>query len=598
MSSRAISEVRPSQIITTFGPGAIVDLQTLSIIVCGIDNWPVDEDFVIHEPRLERALRVNQFYSAKLCEGSFTNKRGTIPAHIFPRYQVCPECRTLSALGEGYIEYDQRWQEIRCKAPGCKGRGNLRATTIPAPFIVACASGHMDDFPWRSYVHHSQTSCKKRMKLFSIARTGTVSDILIECECGAKRTASDAFGENRASVLGPCTRHRPWLGINNRDSASCQHENDVHAMQRGATNAWFSIVRSALAVKEAATPLGIAIKSCNPKQIEKIDSLDKLKMLVDMQMFPALEPFPLDVVWTAIQKQRGEIETDDIDLRWPEWVAFKGDSSATSDKSEFFLEPGEIPKGFNNLISRVVIARKLLEVRALVGFTRIDTATIGIDETAHQEIAPIYKNRQDWLPAVEVRGEGIFIELYEDAVTQWENKTEVKIRSKAMEDKYKQWEAERGNDIPQFPGSRYILLHSLAHALIRQLSLDCGYSASSVRERIYCSTDPVRRMAGVLLYTACPDSEGSLGGLVDLGSPQRFPDLFRSALRAAARCSSDPLCSNHQPEVHATINAAACHACLLVSETSCENFNRFLDRNVLAPTMANSTLSFFPDMTN
>jgi len=314
-----------------------------------------------------------------------------------------------------------------------------------------------------------------------------------------------------------------------------------------------------------------------------------------MGMFPSFELFPVSEVWTAILKQRGEIETDDIDLRWPEWLAFRDPSTASSDKLEFFLESGHIPDGFEGLVARVVLARKLLEVRALVGFTRIDAAGAGTDDGLGVDIAPIYRNRPDWLPAVEVRGEGIFLELDEEAISLWEARPEVQARAQAMAEKFAQWEAERKKATPSpFPGARYVLLHSLAHTLIRQLSLDCGYSASSVRERIYSSTDPVRRMAGVLLYTASPDSEGSLGGLVDLGSPRRFPDLFRNALRSATRCSSDPLCADHQPEVHATINGAACHACVLASETSCESFNLFLDRNMLVPTMAPNSLAFFP----
>jgi hypothetical protein len=593
MTTRAIGDVRPSQVITTFGPGAIVDLQTLSVIVAGIDRWSVDDDLAIHEPRLQRALRVARFFSARPSEGSFYNKRGTVPTHLFPRYQVCPVCQTLSMLGEGHTEYDSKWQEIVCKAPGCRGRGKYRATTVPAPFIVACPSGHIDDFPWRDYVHRGATTCRKRMQLFSIARTGTVADILVQCECGQQRSASDAFGERRAAVLGQCTRRRPWLG-NNQDSAACPHAADVRAMQRGATNAWFPVVRSALAVKEAATPIGIALNACNPKQIEKVDTLDKLKSLVEMEMFPTLTAFPVEDVWTAIQKHRGEIETDDIDLRWPEWLAFRDPASSMSDKAELFLQAAEVPGGFDGLIARVVLARKLVEVRALVGFTRIDAAGVGTDDAARPGIAPIYRNRPDWLPAIEVRGEGIFIELDEKAVGTWEAKPEVQARAGAMAQKFRQWEAERGVVPSPFPGARYVLLHSLAHVLIRQLSLDCGYSGSSVRERIYSSTDPKRKMAGVLLYTASPDSEGSLGGLVDLGSPQRFPELFKGALRATARCSSDPLCADHQPDVHATINAAACHACILASETSCETFNRFLDRNVLVPTMAGSALAFFP----
>jgi hypothetical protein len=593
MTTRAIGDVRPSQVITTFGPGAIVDLQTLSVIVAGIDRWPIDEDLAIHEPRLQRALRVKRFCAAKPSEGSFFNKRGTVPTYLFPRYQVCPVCRTLSAVGEGFTEYDSKWQEIVCKAPGCRGRGKYRATTLPAPFIVACPSGHIDDFPWREYAHRGATSCRKKLQLYSIAQTGTVADILVQCECGQGRSASDAFGERRADALGQCTRRRPWLG-SSQDSGACSHATDVRAMQRGATNAWFPVVRSALAVKEAATPVGIALNTCSQTQIEKIDTADKLKTLVGLGMFPALESFATEDVWTAILKQRGELETDDIDLRWPEWLAFRDPTSSASDKAKLFLEEGKVPDGFAGFVSRVVLARKLLEVRALVGFTRIDAAGVGTDDSLRPEIAPIYRSRPDWLPAVEVRGEGIFVELDEDAVAQWESKLEVQARSRAMAEKFHQWEAERGTQPSQFPGARYVLLHSLAHTLIRQLSLDCGYSASSVRERIYSSSDPRRRMAGVLLYTASPDSEGSLGGLVDLGGAQRFSELFGGGLRSTTRCSSDPLCADHQPDVHATINGAACHACILASETSCETFNRFLDRSFLIPTMATSALAFFP----
>jgi len=593
MSKRAVGDVRPSQVITTFGPGAIVDLQTMSVIVAGIDRWPTDEELVIHEPRLERALRVKRFFPAKPSEGSFLSRRGTVPAYIFPRYQLCPVCRTLSVLGEGYVDYDSKWQEMVCKAPGCKGRGKFRAATLPAPFVVACPSGHIDDFPWREYLHRGPTSCRKRMKLFSVAKTGSVADIMVKCECEKTRSASDAFGERRSEALGQCSRHRPWLGIANRDSAMCAHAAEVRAMQRGATNGWFPVMRSALAVKEAATPIGIALNACNPKQIEKVDSEDRLKTLVAMGMFPSLEAFPIPDVWSAILKQRGQIETDDIDLRWPEWLAFRDPGSASSDKLEFFLELAKIPEGYEEQIAGVVLARKLLEVRALLGFTRIDPVGASTDDGPGAAIAPIYRSRCDWLPAVEVRGEGIFIELNESAVSSWEAKPAVQKRAQAMAEKFAQWEADRNSDPSPFPGARYVLLHSLAHALIRQLSLDCGYSASSVRERIYSSTDAKRRMAGVLLYTASPDSEGSLGGLVDLGSPKRFADLFRAALRSATRCSSDPLCADHKPDVHATINGAACHACILASETSCETFNRFLDRNVLAPTMAEDSIAFF-----
>lgn len=596
-SKRAIGDVRPSQVITTFGPGAIVDLQTLSVIVAGIDAWHLDEDLVIHEPRLQRALKVKRFFSAEPASGNYFTKRGTVPTFLFPRYQVCthPECATLSEPGEELVEYNEKTQEMECKAPNCKGRGKFRAPTIPAPFVVACPSGHIDDFPWRAYVHRdADTNCKKRMRLVYSGTTGSVSDIWIYCACDAKRSVSDAFGENRSLALGECTRKRPWLGIKNRDPHECKHAGQVRAIQRGATNGWFPLVRSALSIKEAASPIGQALKKCPQHQVEKIDSHDKLKMLLDMEMFPTLAEFKVEDIWQSLLKERGEIETDEIDLRLPEWNAFRDiEGSNQGDQSDFFLEAGEVPDFLVDKVDRIVLARKLLEVRALTSFTRIDYASGMDDDGMGASRAPIYKERQDWLPAVEVRGEGIFLELKEAALTAWEAQPAVQKRAAAIEQKYKEWAAERGVDADDFPGARYVLLHSLAHVLMRQLALDCGYSESSVRERIYSSTDPERKMAGILLYTASADSEGSLGGLVELGSKERFPNLIHSALENAKRCSSDPLCADHQPDVHATINGAACHACVLAPETSCEAFNRFLDRNFLVPTMAYSDMAYF-----
>lgn len=596
-SKRAIGDVRPSQVITTFGPGAIVDLQTLSVIVAGIDGWHLDEDLVIHEPRLQRALKVKRFFSAEPASGNYFTKRGTVPTFLFPRYQVCthPECATLSEPGEELVEYNEKTQEIECKAPNCKGRGKFRAPTIPAPFVVACPSGHIDDFPWRAYVHRdADTNCKKRMRLVYSGTTGSVSDIWIYCACDAKRSVSDAFGENRSLALGECTRKRPWLGIKNKDPHECKHAGQLRAIQRGATNGWFPLVRSALSIKEAASPIGQALKKCPQHQVEKIDSPEKLQMLLDMEMFPALAEFKAEDIWQTLLKERGVIETDEIDLRLPEWNAFRNiEGSNQGDQSDFFLEAGEVPDFLAEKVERIVLARKLLEVRALTSFTRIDYASGMDDDGMGASRAPIYKERQDWLPAVEVRGEGIFLELKEEALTAWEAEPAVQKRAAAIEQKYKEWAAERGVDADDFPGARYALLHSLAHVLMRQLALDCGYSESSVRERIYSSTDPERKMAGILLYTASADSEGSLGGLVDLGTKERLPNLIHNALENAKRCSSDPLCADHQPDVHATINGAACHACVLAPETSCEAFNRFLDRNFLVPTMAYSDMAYF-----
>jgi hypothetical protein len=159
------------------------------------------------------------------------------------------------------------------------------------------------------------------------------------------------------------------------------------------------------------------------------------------------------------------------------------------------------------------------------------------------------------------------------------------------------WRAQRGLDPGSgWPGERYVLLHSLSHVLINEFSLECGYAAASIRERIY-SREPSAigdAMAGILLYTAAPDTEGTLGGLVSLGHPDVLGRLISQALERALLCSTDPTCADHIPAEHETaLHGASCHACLFVPETSCEMGNRFLDRSVLVDTLANADIEYF-----
>ena len=601
----SIGDVRPSQVITTFGPGAIVDLQTLSIIVAGIDNWHLEEENMIREPRLERVLGVTKFYAPPPAEGDPPYRKGSVPSFVFPRYQHCPTCRTLSEFKGSQstdLEYNERDQEILCNVPGCFGRGagprRRKAHTVPAQFIVACPSGHLNDFPWRRYVHRGDTTCKERIKLNTSARTGSVADLYLKCNCSETRSMSDAFGENANENLGNCSKKRPWLGINDFDR-SCENQNKLRALQRGATNAWFPIIKSVLAIKEAADPIQRALRQCNENQIKNIKDEELLGTMINNNMFPLLEEFSVEEVWQAIRVMRGDQPPPDEDLKWPEWEVLKNPDVARKSR-EFHIEEGVVPSIAEGLIKKIVLAKRLLEVKALTGFTRIDYVTGEPDDGDFDAtIAKIYKNKPNWLPAVEIRGEGIFIEFSEEAINEWENNQNVSNRTNEIKQMHIAWERQRNPERePQFPGARYVLIHTLAHALILQFSLDCGYPATSLRERIYCSEDPEKKMAGVLIYTAGADSEGSLGGLVDLGSSEEFPKLLKKALKNLTRCSSDPVCADHQPDIHATINGAACHACSYVAETSCELFNRFLDRSFVVPTINSGDMAFFRDVRN
>jgi hypothetical protein len=209
--------------------------------------------------------------------------------------------------------------------------------------------------------------------------------------------------------------------------------------------------------------------------------------------------------------------------------------------------------------------------------------------------APISRDA-DWLPAIEQFGEGIFIHFDEAAIGLWLESAATKSRGDRLTDGYLHWIKRFAGKPPNYPGTAYVLLHSLSHALMAEIALDCGYPASSLKERIYSLSGlaggPER--CGILIYTATAGAQGTLGGLV--GTTPRFANILRSALERAAICSNDPVCADHEPDDRSgdrATHGAACHGCLLIAETSCEMRNLFLDRSLLVPTMATHAGAFF-----
>ena len=100
-------------------------------------------------------------------------------------------------------------------------------------------------------------------------------------------------------------------------------------------------------------------------------------------------------------------------------------------------------------------------------------------------------------------------------------------------------------------------------------------------------------MSGILIYTASGDSEGTMGGLVRQGRPDTFPAIFKRAVEGAMTCSNDPVCSLSMGQGRDSLNLSACYACTLVPETSCEEFNVFLDRGVIVGTYEEPEIGFF-----
>lgn len=584
MSPRSVGEVRPSQLITTFGPGAVVDLPRLSAIVAGGDTWTIREELRVDEPRLCSALRVRELYQP-LVEQGRRGPFGTVPAHVFPRVLVCPVCRRLAPVEQ--FRWDPRWAEFRCTEPRCEGRGEVRA--IPSRFVVACKRGHLDDFPFHDYVHGgSSGGCAGPLRLFDSGETGSISDIAVYCVGRReRRTLGAAFADS--SILGGCTRRRPWLGPDDRDPTDC--DETPWAILRGASNLYFAIVRSALSVPPWADPINDAIARYE-RMFANVQTLSDLQTLLRIGNFPELVEYSAEEVFESLQRRRQPIPTLEVGaLLQPEWQALRN-PTRSSGRTDFETERVDVPEGFENHLAQVVLVHRLKEVRALQGFTRIEPpGSWGDEPDDPTRIAPIFRERRDWLPAIVVRGEGVFIELRHETVDTWASRPAVSASLSRMSAALMEWRVARGLEAGAGVDPRLVLAHSLAHLLIRRMSLDAGYSASSLRERVYGST--MQGMSGLLIYTATPDSDGSLGGLVDLGRPSRLRSLLRDALQEAQLCSSDPLCSDNEPRVKGMLNGAACHACLLASETSCERSNRLLDRALIVPTLSARGAEYF-----
>src|SRR5262249_25877448 len=235
---------------------------------------------------------------------------------------------------------------------------------------------------------------------------------------------------------------------------------------------------------------------------------------------------------------------------------------------------------------------RLREVLALVGFTRFEAITPDVNGEYESDVerAEIALD-PTWFPAVENRGEGLFVLLRGEAVRSWLAREQVKQRLDALDRGHKTWAKDRKSQRP-FPGGPYVLLHTLSHLLIQSLSMRCGYPASSLRERVYA--DAEARRFGILLYTGSPDAEGTLGGLVQ--QARHLEDHLAQALRMSALCSNDPVCAHHVPGERLEsrwLHGAACHGCALVAESSCEMRNDYLDRALVVPVLSFPDAAFF-----
>jgi hypothetical protein len=610
-----VGDLRPSQMLTTFGVGSVVELPNLSVMVMGLDDWPGGHAGKVSEERLLKAVQqelgpqVERLLTPPVTAestvaGPFDDSSSIgVPVAPFPRWLLCPFCRLLAPIQSGLFELRldaYRRDRSRYVHRNCQKLGKP-PTAVPARFLVACDNGHLDDFPWVHFAHRGPTDCTWRLRLIELGASGEVSDIEVRCEgerngqpCNARRRMAAAFGDEEEETALPACRGR-WPHLRKYSEDAC--DRPARAILLGASNSWFPVLLSALSVPTQVDKLAQLLVQ-HSALFDAVESPQNVKLLRDVGMLRPFAAYTDEQVWEALQQKRqgeGEAAEEPTDLREPEWQVFSNPDPDRNGR-DFQLRQVDVPKGYKRQFEKVVLAERLREVRALVGFTRIGSPGDFSEpaELPPERLGPLSRGQPKWVPTSEVRGEGVFLQFSEAAVQRWLKK--VKGLEGEFFEAHKRWRQVRGLE-PEagFPGMRFVLLHSFAHALIRQLSLECGYTTASIRERIY-SRNPGDQgtMAGVLIYTAATDSEGTLGGLVSLGEPKELGRHLDQALEATRLCASDPLCAEYHPYRDSlTLHGAACHACLFAPETSCERGNKYLDRSVLVHTVEGEKAAFF-----
>lgn len=566
-----VGKVRQSQAITTFGIGSMVDFVNQTAIICGTDKWDWcnDKEFKIHNVNLQNLLNVKYFVKPKISlkENAWENDTPDLPAVIFPKTLYNPKCQTLEKAGRSDCKLDHG--KYKCYCEKCKGKSQY----LPSRFVLVCPKGHIEDFPYEWWVHEAQGKerCEKpKLRMYYVGNKTDMDSLFVECTCcGAKRSMKGASARN-AFANYSCSGNRPWLG----DKETCTANEEQQYMQmriRNESSVYFPCTVSALTIPPWSTKLAKKIQE-NKTEYERIvgpltDS-DKPRFIEKLcKEFPYFEKLTIEELLNKLLDNETEVVQTMQSIMEDEYDAIL--TYNTEDKnSDYLSHEEEVPAEYNHIIDKTIAIERLTVVTAMVGFTRL-TAPTGYNDP---NLVPISKSSKEWYPGIEQRGEGIFIKFNQTILDKWMSK--YGSRYEFMGERLKESFFENDRFSPQ-----YVFLHTFAHLFIRELSNLCGYTSASIKERIYSTyKDGKKKMAGVLVYTSTADSDGSLGGLTEQAQKINMERLLKSLLERGKWCSSDPVCYTSKEQGFMSLNYAACFACTLLPETSCEFKNVLLDR--------------------
>lgn len=604
--------MRRSALIGPWGVGAIVPFPNdESLMIAGLDAWRYNDPkpFVIKDARLTKRLGVSELrWPPDFRENNVDpqNCNLKIPAVRFPTWHYCPFCGQMKQTT--YYETQPlcdaiQWSEGR----KCSNKSMYRKKMIPERFIVVCPQGHIDDFPVAEWIHHDSghsydpNTCQIRRS--TGGASANLTGVFYQCTCGAKRSMAGATRKGALDRMGyRCQATKPWLGVSGEEICTAKTE-DVKVVLRGATNVWFADTRSSIFIPVDNDSTKRKIVGILNKWFDTINA-QRTNGELDrgyIGLIAINEGVNADELYQAFVERANNLQSnDEINentsedaYRLQEYkVLCKTSGSDALDFHSINHSITEYDSILHDYFESISLVPKLRETRAFVGFSRLDPDQKTISERKKElRLGTI----EDWLPAVEVFGEGIFLCFNSQKLTDWAQMPAVQSRIDILNKAYHK--AKFGISTTEELRPEFVLIHTFAHLIINQLSFDCGYGSSSIRERIYCEkTSNDLEMYGLLIYTASGDSEGSLGGLVRQGEPGRLEYTIIRAIENASWCTSDPICIQSAGQGPESLNLAACHNCTLLPETCCEVGNRLLDRGTVVGTLVDKKIGFFADI--
>lgn len=576
-----VGDIRKTQMITTFGVGSIVDFKDDTVIIASTDDWdynPNDNEEIenrkIYNENLSVITGADFFLMPRTSKStnSFSHSKNA-GSYVFPEKLHCSRCGNI---------YDFRELDVkqRHKCPQCKN--NLNASR----FIVVCTKGHMDDFPYDWWVHNGKPCpsgvTSPRIKMVNIYNRTDIDSLRLECtECKATRSMVQVFSENALSDYKCTCKHPHFKDPYARASFGCHDKMRVRL--RSSSGVYFPITKSALLIP----PWSKKAVHCIQKNYNLLKNIDEKKLVFAIRQALYDDSISDDEImrsWNAVQNSLDQKKyRNELSVIKDEYAVLSNNEN--KNEGNFSSYSATIPEKYSSYFDQIAVVDRLTVTQAFTGFTRI------IRNEANKVAVSQYP--KSWLPAVELIGEGIFIRFNKERVQKWRNTntSHYKRMQKAMKDSKFVFDSF---------SEAYVMLHTFAHLFIREISNICGYSAASIREKIYSEIDEESnevKMCGLLIYVSSSDSDSSLGGLISVADDEEvFENIIDSMIERASWCSADPLCISSTRQGYKNLNYAACHDCTLLPETSCERFNCFLDRASIVGLLDNPSLGYFSDI--